>query len=64
MSQPQSEPGSATEQAKRVACNVGCGIHETREIIRAQPLAAGLVILVASYLLGRLVALLPSRRRG
>jgi hypothetical protein len=51
----------AADQAQRVACSVGCGVGEVRDPIRAQPIAAALVVFALGYFCGRLRLLIPSR---
>jgi hypothetical protein len=48
-------------QVHRVACRTGRGVGEVREVIRAQPIAAALVVLALGYVFGRLGSLIPSR---
>jgi hypothetical protein len=50
----------AAAQVQRVACGVGCGIGEVREVIRAQPIVAVLVAVALGYWLGR--SAIPSGR--
>jgi len=51
----------AASQVHRVACRTGRGVGEVREVIRAQPIAAALVVLALGYVFGRLGSLIPSR---
>jgi hypothetical protein len=51
----------AADQARRVACSVGRGAGEVRDLIRAQPIAAALVVFALGYFCGRLGSLIPSR---
>jgi hypothetical protein len=37
------------------------GIAEVREVIRAQPITAALIVFALGYLFGRLGSLIPSR---
>ena len=37
-----------------------CGVGEIRDVIRAQPITAAVVVLALGYLLGRLGSLIPS----
>jgi hypothetical protein len=55
---------SAVEQASNAACRAHDGIGEVREVIRAQPITAALVVFALGYLFGRLGSLIPigSRR--
>ncbi len=56
---------TAVEQASSAACRAHDGIGEVREVIRAQPITAALVVFALGYLFGRLGSLLPSgSRRG
>jgi hypothetical protein len=50
----------AASQVRRVACGVGSGVREARGVIRAQPIAAALVIL--GYFVGRLASAFSSRQ--
>ncbi len=54
---------SAMEQAGSAACRAHDGIGEVREVIRAQPITAALVVFALGYLFGRLGALIPSGSR-
>ena len=51
----------AASQVHRVACRTGRGVGEVRDVIRAQPIAAALVVLALGYVFGRLGSLIPSR---
>jgi hypothetical protein len=51
----------AASQVHRVACQTGRGVGEVRAVIRAQPIAAALVVLALGYVFGRLGSLIPSR---
>jgi hypothetical protein len=51
---------SAVEQAGHVACRAHDGIGEVREVIRAQPITAALVVFALGYLFGRLGSLIPT----
>jgi hypothetical protein len=51
------------EQASNAACRAHDGIGEVREVIRAQPITAALVVFALGYLFGRLGALIPSGSR-
>jgi hypothetical protein len=51
----------AAHQVHRVACQTGRGVEEVRAVIRAQPIAAALVVLALGYFVGRLGSLIPSR---
>ncbi len=58
---------NAAEQVGHVACRAHDSVGEVREVIRAQPITAALVVFVLGYLFGRLGALIPtggSTRRG
>jgi hypothetical protein len=54
---------SAMEQASNAAGRAHDGIGEVREVIRAQPITAALVVFALGYLFGRLGALIPSASR-
>ena len=51
----------AAAQAQRAACAARGGVGEVRDVIRAQPITAALVVFTLGYLFGRLGALIPSR---
>ena len=51
----------AANQVQRVACRTGRGVGEVRAVIRAQPIAAALVVLALGYVFGRIGSLIPSR---
>jgi hypothetical protein len=51
---------TAAQQAGRVACHAHDGIGEVREVIRAQPITAALIVFTLGYLFGRLGALIPT----
>jgi hypothetical protein len=51
----------ATDKAHRAACAARGGVGEVRDVIRAQPITAALVVFTLGYLFGRLAALIPSR---
>jgi hypothetical protein len=51
----------AADRAQRAACAARGGIGEVRDVIRAQPITAALVVFTLGYLFGRLGSLLPSR---
>ena len=51
----------AADQVQRVTCRAGRGVGEVRDVIRAQPIAAALVVFALGYLFGRLGSLIPSR---
>ncbi len=58
---------TAVEQAGQVACRTHDGVGEVREVIRAQPITAALVVFALGYLFGRLGAMIPqvgTSRRG
>ena len=48
------------DNAQRVACRTHDGVGEVREVIRAQPITAALVVFALGYLFGRLGSLIPS----
>jgi len=50
----------AANRAQSVACRIGCGVGEARDVIRAQPIAAALVVFALGYMVGRLASILPS----
>jgi hypothetical protein len=51
----------AANQVSCAACRAGRGVGEVRAVIRAQPIAAALVVLALGYVFGRLGSLIPSR---
>jgi hypothetical protein len=51
----------AAVQTQHAACAARGGIGEVRDVIRAQPITAALVVFTLGYLFGRLGALIPSR---
>jgi len=51
----------AAGQVRRVACQTGHGVGEMRAVIRAQPIAAALLVLALGYVFGRVGSLIPSR---
>jgi hypothetical protein len=51
----------AADRAQHAACAARGGIGEVRDVIRAQPITAALVVFTLGYLFGRLGSLLPSR---
>ena len=51
---------SAAETVGHVACRAHDGVGEVREVIRAQPITAALVVFALGYLFGRLGSLIPS----
>ena len=53
---------NVVEQAGDVACRAHDGVGEVREVIRAQPITAALVVFALGYLFGRLGSLIPSGR--
>ncbi len=58
---------NAAEQVGHVACRAHDGVGEVREVIRAQPITAALVVFALGYLFGRLGSLIPTGgppRRG
>ncbi len=52
----------AADEVQRAVCRVRGGIGEVREVIRAQPITAAVVVFALGYLFGRLGSLIPSRR--
>ena len=50
----------AADQVQHAACRAPGGISEVRDVIRAQPITAALVVFALGYLFGRLGALIPS----
>jgi hypothetical protein len=50
----------AAERAQDAACKAQGGIGEVREVIRAQPITAALIVFALGYLFGRLGSLIPS----
>jgi len=58
----------AATQVRQAACHARNGVGEVRDVIRAQPITAALVVFTLGYLFGRLGALIPSghsvRSRG
>jgi hypothetical protein len=54
---------SATEQTSNAVGRAHDGIGEVREVIRAQPITAALVVFALGYLFGRLGALIPNGSR-
>ncbi len=51
---------SVAEQAGHAACRAHDGVGEVREVIRAQPITAALIVFALGYLFGRLGALIPT----
>ena len=51
---------AAADQVAQVACRGHNGVGEVREVIRAQPITAALVVFTLGYLFGRLGALIPT----
>jgi hypothetical protein len=51
----------AADQVQRAVCRARGGIGEVRDVIRAQPIVAALVVFALGYLFGRLGSLIPSR---
>ena len=51
--------GAAT-QVQQAACTAKGGVGEVRDVIRAQPITAALVVFALGYLFGRLGSLIPS----
>ena len=54
---------STIGQAGNAAYRAHGGIGEVREVIRAQPITAALVVFALGYLFGRLGALIPTGSR-
>jgi hypothetical protein len=54
---------SAVGQASNAVCRAHGGIGEVREVIRAQPITAALVVFALGYLFGRLGSLIPGGPR-
>ena len=52
----------AAERVRDAACRVPSGVGEVREVIRAQPITAALIVFALGYLFGRIGSLIPSRR--
>ena len=52
------------ETTGHVACKAHNGVGEVREVIRAQPITAALLVFALGYLFGRLGSLIPTPRRG
>ena len=50
----------AAEQVQRAVCGAACGVGEVRDLIRAQPITAALVVFALGYLIARLGHLIPS----
>ncbi|MGA8197058.1 MAG: hypothetical protein WB902_27270 [Acetobacteraceae bacterium] len=50
----------AAEQVQHAACKAKGGVGEVREVIRAQPITAALIVFALGYLFGRLGSLIPS----
>ena len=51
---------NAADQIERAACHTHGGVTEVRDVIRAQPITAALVVFALGYLFGRLGSLIPS----
>jgi hypothetical protein len=51
---------NVAEQVGHVAYRAHGGIGEVREVIRAQPITAALVVFALGYLFGRLGSLIPT----
>jgi len=54
----------AVEAAGQAVSKTHDGVGEVREVIRAQPITAALIVFALGYLFGRLGSLIPSIRRG
>jgi hypothetical protein len=52
----------AADQVQRAVCRAHGGVGEVRDVIRAQPIVAVLVVFALGYLFGRLGSLIPSGR--
>jgi len=52
----------AADQVQQAVCTAQGGIGEVRDVIRAQPITAALVVFALGYLFGRLGSLIPSGR--
>jgi hypothetical protein len=50
----------AADQVQRAVCGASGGVAEVREVIRAQPITAALVVFALGYIFGRLGSLIPS----
>ena len=50
----------ATTQVRQAACQARSGVGEVRDVIRAQPITAALVVFALGYLFGRLGSLIPT----
>ena len=50
----------AAAQVQQAACTARGGVGEVRDVIRAQPITAALVVFALGYLFGRLGSLIPS----
>jgi len=48
----------AAENAQHAVCKTQDGVGEIREVIRAQPIAAALVVFALGYVFGRLASLI------
>jgi hypothetical protein len=51
----------AADNVQHAVCTAQSGVTEVREVIRAQPITAALVVFALGYLFGRLGSLIPSR---
>ena len=54
----------AVETTGHVVGKAHDGVGEVREVIRAQPITAALLVFALGYLFGRLGSLIPTPRRG
>jgi len=52
----------AADQLQNAVCSTQSGITEVRDVIRAQPITAALVVFALGYVFGRLGSLIPSGR--
>ena len=50
----------ASQSIRQAACHAKSGVGEVRDVIRAQPITAALIVFTLGYLFGRLGALIPS----
>jgi len=53
---------NAADQVHNAVCSTQSGITEVRDVIRAQPITAALVVFALGYVFGRLGSLIPSVR--
>jgi hypothetical protein len=50
----------AAAQAQQAACAAKGSVGEVRDVIRAQPITAALIVFALGYVFGRLGSLIPS----